>query len=140
MTVTTTRPTRRPDGPPAGVLAIVSLALTVVGLAVSAALGGGRLPVSPLDSTSAVAGKVLVLNRYQTVLTRLLAARFPVHVVLRVVDAVGNLRRRRAYHAIRTATLVVGNRDDRPIGAAREHRLGEPSVTGHATNSGTSYG
>src|ERR1700743_3312065 len=56
MTMTTTRPTRRPDGPPAGVLAIVSLALTVVGLAVSAALGGGRLPVSPLDSTSAVAG------------------------------------------------------------------------------------
>lgn len=59
MTVTTTRPTRRPDGPPAGVLATVSLALTVVGLAVSAALGGGRLPVSPLDSTSAVAAYYL---------------------------------------------------------------------------------
>ncbi|HET9624708.1 MAG TPA: transposase [Kofleriaceae bacterium] len=41
-----------------------------------------------------------------------LAARHPVHVVLRAVDAVGNLRRRHAYHAIRTATLVVGNRDD----------------------------
>ncbi|HET9624744.1 MAG TPA: transposase, partial [Kofleriaceae bacterium] len=40
-----------------------------------------------------------------------LAARHPVHVVLRAVDAVGNLRRRHAYHAIRIATLVVGNRD-----------------------------
>lgn len=59
MTATMTRPTRRPDGPPAGVLAIVSLALTVVGLAVSAALGGGRLPVSPLAPTSTVAGYYL---------------------------------------------------------------------------------
>ncbi|HET9621575.1 MAG TPA: transposase, partial [Kofleriaceae bacterium] len=41
-----------------------------------------------------------------------LAARHPVHVVLRAVEAVGNLRRRHAYHAIRIATLVVGNRDD----------------------------
>jgi putative transposase len=41
-----------------------------------------------------------------------LAARFPVHVVLRVVDAVGRLRRRHSYQAIRTATLVVGQRDD----------------------------
>ncbi|HET9627162.1 MAG TPA: transposase [Kofleriaceae bacterium] len=41
-----------------------------------------------------------------------LAARYPVHVVLRAVEAVGSLRRRHAYHAIRTATLVVGNRDD----------------------------
>jgi putative transposase len=41
-----------------------------------------------------------------------LAARYPVHVVLRTVAAIGNLRRRHAYHAIRTATLVVGNRDN----------------------------
>jgi REP element-mobilizing transposase RayT len=41
-----------------------------------------------------------------------LAARHPVHVVLRVANAVGNLRRRRAYHAIRIATLVVGQRDN----------------------------
>jgi REP element-mobilizing transposase RayT len=41
-----------------------------------------------------------------------LAARYPVHVVLRAVEAIGNLRRRRAYHAIRTATIVVGNRED----------------------------
>jgi putative transposase len=39
-----------------------------------------------------------------------LASRFPVHVVLRVVDAVGNLRRRNAYHAIRIATYVVAER------------------------------
>jgi hypothetical protein len=47
--------TRRPDGPPAGVLATVSLAFTVVGLVVSALLGGGHLPVSPLESTATVA-------------------------------------------------------------------------------------
>jgi REP element-mobilizing transposase RayT len=41
-----------------------------------------------------------------------LAARYPVHVVLRVAEAVGNLRRRLAYHAIRIATLVVGNREN----------------------------
>ncbi|HEX3593419.1 MAG TPA: DUF4386 domain-containing protein [Pseudonocardiaceae bacterium] len=59
MTVTTTQRTRGPDGPPAGVLATVSLALTVAGLAVSAALGGGTLPVSPLESTGTVAGYYL---------------------------------------------------------------------------------
>jgi putative transposase len=41
-----------------------------------------------------------------------LVGRYPVHVVLRAIEAVGKLRRRRIYHAIRTATLVVGNRDD----------------------------
>jgi REP element-mobilizing transposase RayT len=40
----------------------------------------------------------------------LLAARYPVHVVLRVVDAVGNLRRRRTYHAIRAATYTAAAR------------------------------
>jgi putative transposase len=40
-----------------------------------------------------------------------LAARYPVHVVLRVVEAVGNLRRRRTYQAIRTATYAVAERD-----------------------------
>lgn len=57
MTMTaTTRSTRHPDGPPAGVLAIVSLALTVLGLVVSALVAGGHLPVSPLESTATVAG------------------------------------------------------------------------------------
>lgn len=60
--------TRGPDGPPAGIVATVSLALTVAGLAVSAALGGGPqgsaalgggLPASPLGSTGAVAGYYL---------------------------------------------------------------------------------
>ena len=36
-----------------------------------------------------------------------LSARHPVHVVLRVVGAVGSLRRRLAYHAIRAATIVA---------------------------------
>jgi putative transposase len=41
-----------------------------------------------------------------------LAARYPVHVVLRTVEAVGSLRRRSTYHAIRAATIVVGGRDN----------------------------
>jgi REP element-mobilizing transposase RayT len=41
-----------------------------------------------------------------------LAARYPVHVVLRVVEAVGNLRRRCAYHAIRAATYTVAARSN----------------------------
>jgi REP element-mobilizing transposase RayT len=41
-----------------------------------------------------------------------LHARHPVHVVLRVVAAVGNLRRRRVYQAIRAATLIAARRDD----------------------------
>ena len=36
----------------------------------------------------------------------------PIHVTLRVEKAIGNLRRRDAYHAIRRAMLVVGNRED----------------------------
>ena len=36
-----------------------------------------------------------------------LAARYPVHVTLRVVSAVGSLRKRAAYHAIRQATLTA---------------------------------
>ena len=36
-----------------------------------------------------------------------LAARYPVHVVLRVVAAVGSLRRRSVYHAVREATLTA---------------------------------
>ncbi len=39
-------------------------------------------------------------------------ARHPVHVVLRVVSAVGSLRRRLAYRAIRAATLVTAVRED----------------------------
>jgi REP element-mobilizing transposase RayT len=38
------------------------------------------------------------------------AARYPVHIVLRVVEAVGNLRRRCAYQAIRAATYTVAAR------------------------------
>jgi REP element-mobilizing transposase RayT len=41
-----------------------------------------------------------------------LSARHPVHVVLRVVDAVKSLRRRRTYHAIRWATLTAARRED----------------------------
>jgi REP element-mobilizing transposase RayT len=41
-----------------------------------------------------------------------LHARYPVHVTLRVVDAVGNLRRRCVYQAIREATLTTALRED----------------------------
>ena len=41
-----------------------------------------------------------------------LAARHPVHVVLRVVRDVGNLRRRFTYKAIREATLTTARRED----------------------------
>jgi len=41
-----------------------------------------------------------------------LDARHPVHVVLRVVPAVGNLRRRFTYRAIREATLTVAMREN----------------------------
>jgi putative transposase len=41
-----------------------------------------------------------------------LHARYPVHVVLRAVSAVGNLRRRRIYQAIRQATLTTARRED----------------------------
>jgi REP element-mobilizing transposase RayT len=40
-----------------------------------------------------------------------LLRRHPVHVVLRVVAAVGSLRRRAAYHAIREATLTAAMRE-----------------------------
>jgi putative transposase len=41
-----------------------------------------------------------------------LHARYPVHVTLRVVEAVGNLRRRCVYEAIRDATLTTARRED----------------------------
>jgi REP element-mobilizing transposase RayT len=41
-----------------------------------------------------------------------LAARHPVHVVLRVVSAIGSLRRRSAYRAVREATLVAARREN----------------------------
>jgi REP element-mobilizing transposase RayT len=41
-----------------------------------------------------------------------LKARNPVHVVLRVVSAVGNLRRRSTYKAVREATLTTARRED----------------------------
>jgi putative transposase len=41
-----------------------------------------------------------------------LHARYPVHVVLRTVRAVGNLRRRCVYRAIREATLTTAMRED----------------------------
>ena len=40
-----------------------------------------------------------------------LPERYPVHVTLRVVPAVGALRRRRTYHAIREATLTAARRE-----------------------------
>src|SRR5262245_55645912 len=41
-----------------------------------------------------------------------LQPRYPVHVSLRVVGAIGNLRRRSAYQAIREATLTTARRED----------------------------
>src|SRR3954466_619552 len=41
-----------------------------------------------------------------------LHSRYPVHVVLRVVNAVGNLRRRCVYQAVRDATLTAARRED----------------------------
>src|SRR5215468_8676929 len=41
-----------------------------------------------------------------------LHARYPVHVTLRTVAAVGNLRRGRIYRAIREATLTTARRED----------------------------
>jgi REP element-mobilizing transposase RayT len=41
-----------------------------------------------------------------------LKARHPVHVVLRVIRAVGSLRRRSTYRAIREATLTAARRED----------------------------
>jgi REP element-mobilizing transposase RayT len=41
-----------------------------------------------------------------------LHARYPVHIVLRTVRAVGNLRRRCVYQAIREATLITAMRED----------------------------
>jgi REP element-mobilizing transposase RayT len=41
-----------------------------------------------------------------------LNARYPVHVVLRVVAAVGNVRRRCTYRAVREATLTTARRED----------------------------
>ena len=41
-----------------------------------------------------------------------LKARYPVHVVLRVIGAVGNLRRRATYKAVREATLTTARRED----------------------------
>jgi len=41
-----------------------------------------------------------------------LKARHPVHIVLRVIAAVGNLRRRFTYKAIREATLTTARRDN----------------------------
>jgi len=41
-----------------------------------------------------------------------LHARYPVHVVLRVIAAVGNLRRRCVYQAIREATITTARRED----------------------------
>src|SRR5215470_8826496 len=41
-----------------------------------------------------------------------LHARYPVHVTLRVITAVGNLRRRCVYQAIREATLTTARRED----------------------------
>lgn len=70
MTVTAATPqtTRRgPDGPPAGVLAAVSLGLTVLGLIMSAALAGGHVTISPLEPTADVARYYLAHRTAATV-------------------------------------------------------------------------
>jgi len=51
----TSHSARRPDGPHAGVLAIVTLALTIAGVIASIALGAGQTIPSPLGSTASVA-------------------------------------------------------------------------------------
>jgi REP element-mobilizing transposase RayT len=50
-----------------------------------------------------------------------LKSRFPVHIVLRVVGAVGNLRKRHMYKAFRMATIAVAKRElnDKENGAFR---------------------
>lgn len=48
------RPRRRPDGPNAGILALVALALSLAGILVPAAMAGGRFFASPLGSTASV--------------------------------------------------------------------------------------
>ena len=50
-----------------------------------------------------------------------LKARHPVHVVLRVHDDIGSLRKRRMYHALRDATITVAARElhDKKEGAFR---------------------
>lgn len=55
-----------------------------------------------------------------------LHARYPVHVVLRAVAAVGNLRRRRVYQAIREATLTTARREDFRIVHLSLQRTGRP--------------
>src|SRR5262249_17973867 len=40
-----------------------------------------------------------------------LKSRFPVHVVLRVVDAIGSMRKRHMYKALREATVTVAKRE-----------------------------
>ena len=50
------------------------------------------------------------------------AARYPVHVTLRTVKALGNLRRRRAYHAVRWAMYcVIGRHDFRIVHISIQH-------------------
>ena len=61
--------------------------------------GAGRKPNGPRSSEP---------HRKRPILD----ARHPVHVVLRVVAAVGNLRRRFTYRAIREATLTVAQREN----------------------------
>jgi REP element-mobilizing transposase RayT len=61
--------------------------------------GAGRKPTGPRSSSP---------HRTRPVVK----ARHPVHVVLRVIAAVGNLRRRFAYQAIREATLTTARRED----------------------------
>ncbi len=50
------------------------------------------------------------------------AARYPVHVTLRTVQAVGNLRQRHAYHAVRWAMYcVIGRHDFRIVHVSIQH-------------------
>ncbi|WP_243062177.1 hypothetical protein [Humibacter sp. RRB41] len=51
---TTTHTVRRPDGPNAGIVAVVATVLTLAGIAISAAIAGSAVP-SPLGSTADVA-------------------------------------------------------------------------------------
>ena len=55
-------------------------------------------------------------------------ARHPLHLTLRVLDEVGRLRRRDAFHAVRKSMLVVAAREDFRIGRVAPVSPGPPQI------------
>ena len=61
-----------------------------------------------------------------------LHARYPVHVTLRAIGAVGHLRRRCVYRAIREATLTTARREDfRIVHLSIQHNHVHPHDPSH---------